>query len=272
MKRLIISIVLTCLFVPFEVWGMRAVIRADADATVTKVRGDINSGDKVILAAGISQSPQRGPSRTYIRFDLSNIPATLLTKEIAIESAELRLFAQSTALVGKDDRRFLVTVGHCLGEWDEHTITWNSQPCEDTTLGADTQVIDGNDFPRVYSWNVTQSVSDVLVNSAPKISFVIDALSFKVGIGSRDIVSEARQNPRVHDQEKDSHSVKPGFVRLWSRERDDFGASAVPTLIVDYSTRPTVFAQAVGTFLSVLSAIGVVVGLYEGVRAMRRNG
>ena len=172
----------------------------------------------------------------------------------------------------EDNRRFLVTVGHCDGRWDESSITWDTQPCESTAIGADTQVIDGNDFPRVYGWDVTQSVSDVRVGPSSQISFVIDARSFRVGIGTRDIVADTRQTARGRGQQPESSAMKPGFVRIWSRERDNFGASAVPTLLVDYSTRPTTFAQAVATFLSVLSAIGLAVGLYQGIRAMRKAG
>ena len=43
---------------------MRAVIRAAADATVTEVRGDINTGEMLLLHAGVTQSPQRGPIKS----------------------------------------------------------------------------------------------------------------------------------------------------------------------------------------------------------------
>lgn len=250
-------------------WAERAIISADADASVTKVRGDNNRGDAEVLSAGVTQSPGRGPSRAYIGFDLRQLPEGSLINDLVIESAHLRLFAQSTGLVGADDRRFLVTVADCEGAWEEETITWDNQPCF-APRGVDSLVINGEELPAVYKWDVTTSIANALAKNR-RASFVVDALSIRVQLGTRDILTPDGNGLAAYDGEVSDAELRPGFLRIWSRERTNFGSSAVPTLLVSYTLVPTALARTGSMFLSILSALGVALGTFQAFRAITKR-
>ena len=90
------------------------------DSVVTTAAPDINYGILSTIAVGNTAS---SILRTYIKFDLSTVPANA-----RITYADLRLYQYST--IGLDN--FAIGLYAVTGDWDESTITWNLQPTSST--------------------------------------------------------------------------------------------------------------------------------------------
>src|SRR5205085_11596117 len=83
-----------------------------ADAHVNSTFPTVNFGNAPFLQIGET-------SRTYVRFDLSSLPATA-SDDIA--KVNLVLWVGRTGSLGS------LQVSEAAGAWDEAGITWNSQP------------------------------------------------------------------------------------------------------------------------------------------------
>ncbi len=247
----------------------RVTVPASEDATVTQVKGDMPRGSNEILFVGVTQSPERGLSRGYFKFPLGALGQSGLLSQTVIERATLRLFAQSTGMVS--DGSFLVTVSDCVGAWDEAAITWNNQPCLDTGFGVDTRVLDREAFPDVFEWDVTQSVAEAFAEQRPELTLIVDARWFDVQVGTRDIINDNDRGGRGRGRGTSEASLEAGFVRFWSREREEFGASVMPTVAIEYSTEPTATSNAATIFVSVLTAIALALGVYQGLRELKKS-
>ncbi len=90
------------------------------DSTMQTVFPDINYGILPITLVGNTVSTIL---RTYIKFDLSTVPANA-----RITDADLGLYQYLTA--GSDN--FTIGLYNVTGDWDESTITWNLQPTSST--------------------------------------------------------------------------------------------------------------------------------------------
>lgn len=234
---------------------------AEADLYVFEAEPDqseVNVAEH-LLSAGVGRGRKEGRLISYLRFDLSKLPTSTAFYDVVIDSAELRLLAQSVGLAGEDSR-FFVRVSYCSeSEWLESTLTWNSRVCKNELEGQDSSIVDGRGFPQIYTWNVTRGVISNRERGDVKSTFVIDGFRLEVAPGAREIVPG----------ERFGGEEKVGFVRFWSRERLQFGVNAVPTLSVSQSTHPTALLNFLSSTVSVLSAIGAAAGLYATIKRVR---
>jgi hypothetical protein len=90
------------------------------DSTMQTAFPDINYG---ILTMALVGNTVSSIVRTYIKFDLSAVPANA-----RITDADLRLYQYDT--FGSDN--FTIGLYNVTGDWDESTITWNLQPTSST--------------------------------------------------------------------------------------------------------------------------------------------
>lgn len=253
------AVLLCLIFAGSASAGSKTIIRAEADVDVFEGAPNETSSGQTVLSAGIGRGLREGRFISYLRFDLSTIPNSSLTNNISIDSGKLNLLAQSFGLAARGDR-FFVTVSHCPEtEWSESTMTWNSRASKDGGDGEYSIIIDGNDLPNVYSWDVTGSLARAKAKGLSKITFAIDA--FRLEYNPREPVPGERFGPK--------ESV--GFVRFWSRERAKFGINAIPTLLVYHSSSPTAMVSFLNLTFALLSAIAVVAGLYGMVMKYRRR-
>ena len=240
----------------------RLIVTAEADVFISEATPDRPETKitKHLLSAGIGRGQKKGRLVSYLRFDLNKVPDSSPLNKISIDSGQLRLFAHSFGLASQD-KRFLVSISYCPeSTWSESTITWNSRVCQDGSEGEDSVIIDGNDLPRIYTWDVTRSLVQVTMNGDSKVTFVVEA-------------HRLLDCPRDPIEGKGCPDVEwVGHVRFSSRERSRFGVSAVPTLVISHSSHPTTLMSFLNSMVAVLSAIGVAAGLYEFVRRTRNKG
>ena len=90
------------------------------DSTMQTALPYINYGSLTMALVGNTVS---SILRTYIKFDLSTVPANA-----RITDADLRLYQHDT--FGSDN--FTIGLYNVTGDWDESTITWNLQPTSST--------------------------------------------------------------------------------------------------------------------------------------------
>lgn len=241
----------------------KLIVTAEADVSVFEASPDRVPTRKTehLLSAGIGRGVKEGKFISYLKFDLSEIPDSTLFHYISIDSTKLSLLAQSFGLADSDEM-FFVTINSCSDtSWDETKMNWNSRVCTDSMEGEDSRVIHGRDLPRIYSWDITRSIENARDTDDSKITFIVDSFLLHRGEGAREIVRGERFGPE--------DSV--GFVRFWSRERVKFGINAVPTLTIKYSSHPTAFLKFLNSTGAILSAIGVVAGLYEFFRRKKNK-
>ena len=86
------------------------------DSTMQTATPYINYGSLTMALVGNTVS---SILRTYIKFDLSTVPANA-----RITDADLRLYQYD--IFGSDN--FTIGLHNVTGDWDESTITWNLQP------------------------------------------------------------------------------------------------------------------------------------------------
>lgn len=235
----------------------RTIIHSEADVFVYEGDPDRNAAYPPInylLQAGFRD----GGIVSYLRFDLNKIPRSNLSDIVEVDSAELRMLAQST--FGTTDR-FFVTTNYCDdNSWTDTEITWNKRVCRDSLMGEDSVVVDAQELPKVYAWDVTRSITNARAEGHSRITFVITAfpLSVEHDMIERDIVPGQPLGP------KDNQTY--GFVRFWSKEREYFGISAAPTLIVAYTTSPSVMINSLNIIAIVLPILGAVWGGLSWIR------
>lgn len=116
-----------------------------ADATVSNLNPTTNTNSTTLFVA--SATTGFGDERTWLRFDLSSIPAGS-----AITSAKLNLFCWATAGVS-------IAADACPADsdsWVESSITWSTQP----TFGAalDSQTLAAGTTNVLYTWDATNFV------------------------------------------------------------------------------------------------------------------
>jgi hypothetical protein len=101
------------------------------DSTMQTAFPDINYG---ILTMALVGNTVSSIVRTYIKFDLSAVPANA-----RITDADLRLYQYDT--FGSDN--FTIGLYNVTGDWDESTITWNLQPTSSTDAEITNNIIAG---------------------------------------------------------------------------------------------------------------------------------
>jgi len=240
-----------------SVWASSEIkILAEADAEVFEALPNTpkEQHNLKLLSAGKGRGRKEGSFISYVRFDLNPLPKSDWLSTTAITHSQLSLLAQSFGLA-KEEERFFVTVSSCTeNDWEEALFTWETRVCRETRQEGDSTIIQGQDLPAVYTWNVTENVSRAHVQGERKLTFVIEA--FLMQNNPREIV------PR---------DVPIGFVRFWSRERVKFGANAVPTLTVKHESSSTRLVEMTSSSIAVLSALGVLLGLYQGFLKFRKK-
>jgi 2',3'-cyclic-nucleotide 2'-phosphodiesterase / 3'-nucleotidase / 5'-nucleotidase len=113
-----------------------------ADASVSSANPTSNTNSTTLFVE--SATSGFGDERSWLRFDLSSLPAGA-----TITSASLQLFCWSTAGLS------LPTEVHGVSDdtWTESGITWNTQPALGAALDSQTLVAGTTNV--TYSWNVT---------------------------------------------------------------------------------------------------------------------
>jgi hypothetical protein len=114
------------------------------DGVVITSTPSVNYGNLLYGAIGNSVS---AVGRTYIKFDLSTVPANA-----RITYAYLGLYQYST--LGTDN--FTIGLYRITGDWDESTITWNLQP----TSSTDAEITNNINAGAITweSWNIDDLV------------------------------------------------------------------------------------------------------------------
>ena len=136
-----------------------------ADAQVISGSADTNSGASTNLFVQSSNAGPYQDERSWLRFDLSSIPAGS-----TITSAKLNLFCWRTTGAslptsvngGNDDT------------WAEAGITWNNQPTFGTAL--DTQTLISGLVNNTYAWDVT-SYAQTKFTGNKLVSLVVKAVA-----------------------------------------------------------------------------------------------
>lgn len=254
---------------PTALAGSRTLLLADQDLTVSEMHPDSAQRETTrhTLDAGIGRGgrPLReGRSSAYLRFDLSAIPPSGWLEETSIDAAELRLFALAHALTPADERfvgkRYLVSAGSCADtDWSESEMSWNTRVCQGGQQPQDTRIIDGDLLPAPVLLEVSQAVAQAASDGQRAITLIVDAQR----------LLNCPRDPLQGRGCPDAEQI--GFLRFASRERADFGLSVVPQVVVRYTVQPTALMQFVSTTLAVLSAIGMLLGLYGAVKGLRRR-
>ena len=126
---------------------MTVFLNAIEDAEVTDANPDFNFGGNAFLKAGYCCGEFPGHSRSYIRFDISSIPAGS-----TITGASLRLSLDSgTGFPGGQTVRAYSVTGNQYNTWSEFEVTWNNRPDADKFLDAATVGVS----PQEYYWSVS---------------------------------------------------------------------------------------------------------------------
>jgi len=123
------------------------VFKPSADTYVYLYHKDNNYGGSRIITVY-----NNNRSRGMVAFDLSEIPAGA-----TIISANLSLYYYNYGLVNPIGRE--ITCHRILEDWNEWTVTWNTQPASDPVECA------GAIIPGYYTWinwNVTSEVNDFI--------------------------------------------------------------------------------------------------------------
>jgi hypothetical protein len=264
-RGLACALLLTLIFLPslpVMAESTTAVI-AEADVSVFGGNPDENSHALPILQAGIGRAREEGALHTYLRFDLASIPNSTYLRNTFVDRATLTLLAQSFGLADSKDRFFVSVVRCPADDWVEDRMTWNTRVCKKLGQADDMVIIDHAQLPHLSRWDVSRSVARAAEEGRKKVTFVITAFKLPLEIppGAREIVPGERFGP----------TPSVGFVSFWPRERVALSASAAPTLTVVYSRFDTRLVQFVSSVLAILSALGLILGVWEGVKRFWRK-
>ncbi len=238
------------------------IIPAEADVYVFESNPDNNTNNTALLQAGIGRGRKVGRMFAYIRYSLADIPKSSFFKKTRVTRATVSLFAQSTGLA-RSDSHFLVSMAPCSdSSWVEAKMTWSNRACPSLKQAEDVVAIDGTELPKLFQWDVAQSVSKAIGSGGLRLTFVVPAFRIpKLAGGEREII------PR----ERFGSNESLGFVRFWSRERASFGRTGVPTLRVTYEREDTELTGFVKTVVAIVSALGAFAGIWGSLRHLRQR-
>ncbi|MGG4499024.1 DNRLRE domain-containing protein [Brevibacillus reuszeri] len=130
-------------------------ISSSSDSYVDSNQPSVNFGSSQFLYTSYSEA-------SYLKFDLTTIP-----QNAVIFSADLYayLYSGSTGTGSP-----VVTISLVTGSWDESTLTWNNKPLTESTV-LDRKIINKNQ--QYYSWNVSNSVKNHVINPSQNHGFVL---------------------------------------------------------------------------------------------------
>jgi hypothetical protein len=135
----------------------------DTNGQDSFVRNDLptaNYGTEVYLTAG---SNPAGLSRAFIQFDLTELAADSVLIDATLA---LNYYDTNPALAG------LIGVYQVLADWDEATVTWNSQPTSSTVLQAALNLPFPFTAGFVY-WTITDLVQGWCDGSIPNYGLMV---------------------------------------------------------------------------------------------------
>ena len=235
------------------------IIHAQADVFVFEGNSS-NTNHLPLLQAGIGRGRDVGRLLTYLRFDMANVQKSSLISKTRVTQATISLFAQSLGLATVDSR-FFVSIAPCWdSNWDEAGMSWSNRVCPDPAQPEDIVVIDGADLPQLFRWDVARSLAEAVRRGETRVTFIVSAFRLnKLRGGEREIIPGERFGPE--------ESV--GFVRFWSHERAVLGGTVAPTLLITYEQEDTELTRFVKTTVAIISALGVILGIWEGLRRFR---
>jgi hypothetical protein len=243
------------------------ILPADQDVTLSELHPSRAETKKTAhsLSAGIGFTTRSGRMKGYMHFQLDEIPRSDWRSDVTIDSAVLKLFVLAHTLTYEDKRydgkRYLMSVSGCdASSWLETTMSWESRVCADGERPQDAIIIDGEHLPASHDWNVTEQFHRQMTAGRNGVTLIAD--SQRLLTCSRDPL-DGIGCPDFPDQR--------GFLRFASRERSEFGISVVPRVVVLYSKQPTQLISYIGSTLAILSALGMLLGLYSGVKNLQQR-
>ncbi len=267
MKKLVlVELIIICVIlgnIPFSYGeSTKIVFTPSDDASVDEDAPDEVFGYYEYLAGGFSNSNDQLKGKfkktlSYLKFDISNIPDSDLFNTININSVELRLLIQTD---WANSEHFIVTSYSCLDNtWSEDTITWNNRNCKNINTelhGEDSKIVNTEEFPNSYVWDVTSGIIQARENNLDEITLVISALPME------DI--EILQFTDSIEKKISSANL----IWFWSGEKEEYGISTSPTLTIFYTKSISTFYDTLLVTLTVilpsLSVIfPVVIWLYK---------
>ncbi len=143
------------------------------DAVFCRIVPDNNYGElKDIHLYAWTQGGIINVNRVVIDFDLSSIPS-----EATIDSANLSLYFNTTSAYGdqhEGENSFIIQ--RIISEWEESTITWNSQPLTSTAnqVSVNSATLPTQDFPEMDITALIQDYSNDRENSYGVLLRLVD--------------------------------------------------------------------------------------------------
>ena len=158
------------------------------DSTVETAFPDSNYGTWPMAAVGNSASTIL---RTYIKFDLSSIPANA-----RVVDADLKLYQFST--IGSVN--FTIGLYGVTGGWDESTITWNLQPTSSTNAEITNNINAG--ATTWESWDIDTLVQSWLDGTITNYGMVLKdtdeaSVDTRVYFYTSDYTTDATKRPKL---------------------------------------------------------------------------
>jgi hypothetical protein len=122
----------------------QSALSAVGDSYVNDLSVDTNYGTATTLRVGPYVAvPTNGNYRSFVAFDLSSLPA-----DAVILTATLELYQTNSGSIS-------VAAQAVTGDWDEATVTWNTQPTYTTVDESVGTLVDG-----WYRWDITPIVQN----------------------------------------------------------------------------------------------------------------
>jgi hypothetical protein len=165
------------------------------DAIVESIVPDRNFGDSIqFTVLSWTSGGAFNTARAFIEFDLSGIP---IQKKIS--SAKLSFYWISYDNLIDQTGENAFTIYRINEEWDESTVTWNSQPSS-TNLDS-VSVAKSNSINQDYTdIDVTALVQDMINNPSQNYGFMLklnDEFPYKLVILASSDYPESSKRPRL---------------------------------------------------------------------------
>lgn len=169
---------------------------AGKDAVISSIVPDNNYADLPdIMLYAWTQGGVLNVNRTVIDFGLSDIPP-----DARIDSAYISLYFNTTSEYGSEhvgETSFIIK--RATSDWDESTVTWNSQPSttatHQVTVNGATQPT--QDFPHI---NISSLIQDYISNPQSSYGFLLKLVNedpFKILLLASSDHSDGNLRPKI---------------------------------------------------------------------------
>lgn len=192
---------------------------------------------------------------SYFTVDTSKIPQTDLTRKLVIDSVELGLLAN---FAENSSQKYSTTVGICVDGFENEILNiarkekndqfftsnyYDTSMCR-IVAPQDTVVIDRNDLPKLYGWDVTGVTSFLLEKKVSSILFVVTSIP----------IDENKQIDYYKLPESSTGLVS--FISF----ADVYGVTSTPTFTLKYSYQPTDLQIIYSSLITIWPIIAIILG------------